>query len=110
MPVRLDGTQHAAECQQPEYLRSSAGDRQRNLSCGRRWRQLFAGCGHISVDQHDSHSRFYRPTYADANRADEVKGAMTMKRKSAQRGSSMLEFTLVGIPIIFVLISTFELA
>jgi Flp pilus assembly protein TadG len=35
---------------------------------------------------------------------------MTMKRKSAQRGSSMLEFTLVGIPIIFVLISTFELA
>jgi Flp pilus assembly protein TadG len=33
-----------------------------------------------------------------------------MKRKSARQGSSMLEFILVGIPIIFVLISTFELA
>ena len=35
---------------------------------------------------------------------------MTGKRTSAKRGSSVLEFTLVGIPIIFLLISTFELA
>ena len=35
---------------------------------------------------------------------------MTVRRISAQRGSSVLEFTLVGIPVIFILISTFELA
>jgi len=33
-----------------------------------------------------------------------------VKLRTAQRGSSMLEFTLVGIPIIFILISTFELS
>ena len=35
---------------------------------------------------------------------------MTPQRRNRRRGSSTLEFTLVGIPIIFVLISTFEMA
>lgn len=35
---------------------------------------------------------------------------MTPNMKSRRRGSSTLEFTLVGIPLIFVLVSTFEMA
>ena len=35
---------------------------------------------------------------------------MTPNRANRRRGSSTLEFTLVGIPLIFVLISTFEMA
>jgi hypothetical protein len=35
---------------------------------------------------------------------------MSMAKKIRSRGSSLMEFTLVGIPLIFVLISTFELA
>jgi len=35
---------------------------------------------------------------------------MKPDRKIRRRGSSTLEFTLVGIPLIFVLISTFEMA
>jgi Flp pilus assembly protein TadG len=35
---------------------------------------------------------------------------MTPNLRNRRRGSSTLEFTLVGIPIIFVLISTFEMA
>jgi Flp pilus assembly protein TadG len=35
---------------------------------------------------------------------------MSPNRTSRRRGASTLEFTLVGIPLIFVLISTFELA
>ena len=31
-------------------------------------------------------------------------------RKSSRKGNAMIEFTLVGIPMIFVLISTFEMA
>src|SRR5260370_39806738 len=31
-------------------------------------------------------------------------------RKQRQRGSAMIEFTLVGIPMIFVLISVFEIS
>ncbi|HZT33587.1 MAG TPA: TadE/TadG family type IV pilus assembly protein [Bryobacteraceae bacterium] len=33
-----------------------------------------------------------------------------MRRSRAQRGNTLLEFTLVGIPLIFLLISTFEMA
>lgn len=32
------------------------------------------------------------------------------KRRQSQRGSAMIEFTLVGIPMIFVLISVFEIS
>jgi len=35
---------------------------------------------------------------------------MTRRRKWQQGGSSLLEFVLVGIPLVFVLISTFEIA
>ena len=35
---------------------------------------------------------------------------MKNQRKHRQRGSAMIEFTLVGIPMIFVLISTFEIS
>ena len=35
---------------------------------------------------------------------------MRPNRSNCRRGSSTLEFTLVGIPLIFVLISTFEMA
>lgn len=35
---------------------------------------------------------------------------MTSEKKRRQRGSAMIEFTLVGIPMIFVLISTFEIS
>jgi hypothetical protein len=35
---------------------------------------------------------------------------MTFEKKRRQRGSTMIEFTLVGIPMIFVLISTFEIS
>lgn len=35
---------------------------------------------------------------------------MTTKSKPRQRGSALIEFTLVGIGLIFVLISTFEMA
>lgn len=35
---------------------------------------------------------------------------MNSKNKHYQRGSAMIEFTLVGIPMIFVLISTFEVS
>ncbi len=35
---------------------------------------------------------------------------MTGRRQRRQRGSTMLEFVLVGIPLIFVLISLFEIA
>jgi Flp pilus assembly protein TadG len=33
-----------------------------------------------------------------------------MSRNGKQRGSAMIEFTLVGIPLVFILISTFEVA
>jgi Flp pilus assembly protein TadG len=33
-----------------------------------------------------------------------------MTRNRARRGSTLVEFTLVGIPLIFILISTFEMA
>jgi len=35
---------------------------------------------------------------------------MNRNRKTRRRGNSLLEFTLVGIPLIFVLVSTIELA
>lgn len=35
---------------------------------------------------------------------------MTIKGKSAERGNSLIEFTLVGLGLVFVLISTFEMA
>jgi Flp pilus assembly protein TadG len=35
---------------------------------------------------------------------------MSYRRKARSRGNSLIEFTLVGIPIIFLLISTFEMA
>ena len=35
---------------------------------------------------------------------------MTRKIRLDEKGSTMLEFTLVAIPLIFVLISTFEIA
>jgi Flp pilus assembly protein TadG len=35
---------------------------------------------------------------------------MNTQKKRRQRGSAMIEFTLVGIPMIFVLISTFEIS
>jgi Flp pilus assembly protein TadG len=35
---------------------------------------------------------------------------MSNRRRGQRRGSTLIEFTLVGIPMIFVLISTFEMA
>ena len=35
---------------------------------------------------------------------------MTRRRRGERGGSTLMEFVLVGIPIIFVLISTFEIA
>src|SRR5882762_5274489 len=35
---------------------------------------------------------------------------MRMTRRDRCRGSNILEFTLVGIPLVFILISTFEMA
>lgn len=35
---------------------------------------------------------------------------MTTRRKASERGNALIEFTLVGIGLVFVLISTFEMA
>src|SRR5205814_10672176 len=50
-----------------------------------------------------------RQNHGDQDRADEGE-AMKRRRSGEHGGSSFLEFVVVGVPVIFVLFSTFEMA
>src|SRR5215471_18790761 len=69
-----------------------------------------SGLGSVSIGPVHSYSRTTRgQTDHYPGGADEAP-IMTGRRNRQRGGSSLIEFTLVGIPIIFVLISTFEMS